>query len=90
MRKLIFSLLFLLLIFFLLYEPFNKNKQLIDFELNHVFFAHRGVPYLAENSDASFSESLRIGFTALETDIQITKDQKLIVFHDDNVKILYN
>ena len=88
MRKLILSLLFLLLTFVLLYVPSNKNKHLIDFEMNHVFFAHRGVPYLAENSDASFSESLRIGFTALETDIQITNDQKLIVFHDDNVKRL--
>jgi glycerophosphoryl diester phosphodiesterase len=88
MRKFILSLLFLIPIFFLLYLPSNKNNQFNNFEKNHVFFAHRGVPYLAENSDASFSESLRIGFTALETDIQITKDQKLIVFHDNNVKRL--
>ena len=92
MRKFVFLLFFLLLLIFLsvIYNLNNKDYQSSSYEREHLLFAHRGVPYLAENSDQSFSESRDIGFTALETDIHFTKDHKLIVFHDDNTKRLLN
>ena len=71
-----------------MYNLSNKDSRLLTYEREHILFAHRGVPYLAENSDQSFRESRDIGFTAIETDIQFTKDHKLIVFHDNNTKRL--
>ncbi len=50
-----------------------------------IVFAHRGhVDNNVENSNISFQKSIDLGYTAIETDISITKDGKLIIFHDDN------
>ena len=90
MRKFAFVLSILLLIILLsfIYNLNNRDYQSFPYEREHILFAHRGVPYLAENSDQSFSESRDLGFAALEADIQFTKDHKLIVFHDNNTKRL--
>ena len=85
---LVLSILLLIILLFFMYNLSNKDSRLLPYEREHILFAHRGVPYLAENSDQSFRESRDIGFTALETDIQFTKDHKLIVFHDNNTKRL--
>lgn len=50
-------------------------------------FAHRGASgYEIENTVPSFKKAIRMG-TGVETDIRITKDNKLICFHDPYVKI---
>jgi hypothetical protein len=90
MRKFLFyTFIIVLIIYFSSICNFNKKDfQSFYNEKKHLFFAHRGVPYLAENSVESFSEARNLGFSALETDIHFTKDNKLIVFHDDNTKRL--
>ncbi|NVJ62044.1 MAG: hypothetical protein HWE27_16760 [Gammaproteobacteria bacterium] len=45
--------------------------------------AHRGLSAFApENTQASFILAAQHGFTWVETDIRLTKDQKAMVFHD--------
>ena len=44
---------------------------------------HRGAPYhFPENTLASFQKALDLGANGLEFDICITKDKKLVLFHD--------
>ena len=47
------------------------------------YFAHRGAPWVEkENSIISFRRALELGCKGLEMDVQITKDKKLIIYHD--------
>ena len=53
-----------------------------------MLIAHRGVHNnkdIPENSIKSFKRAILKDY-AIEFDIQITKDNKLVIFHDDNVK----
>lgn len=63
-----------------------------DFVLNNgkpIVFAHRGMTnYFAENSLEGFNQSDKLGFTAIETDIRMTKDKRLLIFHDESCKRL--
>ena len=53
--------------------------------------AHRGGSFSgAENTMNSFEHAINMGFKVLETDIQTTKDNKLIVFHDLTLDRLTN
>ncbi len=48
--------------------------------------AHRGASgYAPENTLASFSRALELGATSVEFDVQQTKDQRLVVIHDDEL-----
>ncbi|MDD6711327.1 MAG: glycerophosphodiester phosphodiesterase family protein [Sharpea porci] len=54
------------------------------------FTAHRGVRKLApENTMAAFKLAGDYGFDYIETDIQVTKDKKLVLFHDNTLKRMY-
>ena len=47
------------------------------------YFAHRGAPWTEkENSIMSFCKAIELGCEGLELDVQITKDKKLIIYHD--------
>lgn len=47
------------------------------------YFAHRGAPWVEkENSIMSFCKAIELGCKGLEADVQITKDKKLIIYHD--------
>jgi len=47
------------------------------------YFAHRGAPWVEkENSIMSFCRAIELGCQGLEMDLQITKDKKLIIYHD--------
>ena len=51
-------------------------------------FAHRGYfdnEKLPENSMPAFRKALRYGYN-IELDVHLTKDNKLVVFHDNNLK----
>ncbi len=49
--------------------------------------AHRGASgYCPENTLASFSRALQMGATAIEFDVQQTKDGRLVVIHDFDLK----
>ena len=51
-------------------------------------FAHRGAPQLfTENSIESIQKAIDLGCDGIEVDIQITKDNKIILFHDDCIML---
>lgn len=56
--------------------------------MNTVIIAHRGASQLArqENTLEAFSLAIDIGADYVEFDVRQTKDEKLIVFHDNNIK----
>ncbi len=73
------TLIFLALLFFI---NLTAQEQV-------VFVGHRGVSYLApENTLASYELAWKLGAEAAECDIMLTKDKKVIVFHDKKGKRL--
>lgn len=60
----------------------------MDF-LKDTLIAHRGYhdikEGIPENSVAAFKRAIRYNYT-IELDVHLTKDQKLVVFHDNNLK----
>ena len=57
-------------------------------EFQNLIFAHRGVHNnidIPENSLLSFKKALKNNLN-IEIDVQLTKDNVLIVFHDNNFK----
>ena len=49
-------------------------------------YAHRGASnYCPENTMSAFFTALPMGANGIETDIQRTKDDRLVLFHDDTV-----
>lgn len=62
------------------HEPQKMNmKKSVNFELH----GHRGARGLApENTLASFEQAIEIGVDAIEMDVVITKDEKVLVSHE--------
>ncbi|MFX3636104.1 MAG: glycerophosphodiester phosphodiesterase [Candidatus Pristimantibacillus sp.] len=47
-------------------------------------YAHRGASgYCPENTMAAFTKSITLGATGIETDVQMTKDGRLVLIHDE-------
>ena len=78
----------LFVIFLILIFPGRKRKELQDSFLGF-FYAHRGFhdnnSEAPENSMAAFKKAVERGY-GIELDVQLTKDDKVVVFHDDNLK----
>ncbi len=56
-----------------------------------VNYAHRGACYyFPENTMSSFFAALSMGANGIETDIQRTRDDRLVLFHDDTVDRVTN
>lgn len=50
-------------------------------------YAHRGASsYAPENTMSAFRKSIELGANGIELDLQKTKDDKIVVFHDDFIK----
>ena len=75
----------------------KKNKEIIPI-IQRVYdkdkyrdllrrpFAHRGVHSLfPENSMPAFEDAIKLNL-GIELDIHLTKDEQIVVFHDDNLK----
>ena len=46
-------------------------------------YGHRGAPaHLPENTMPSFEEALRAGAHAVETDVRVSRDGEVVIFHD--------
>ena len=91
MKTIIKSILFIcaiiILITFVGFDKGEDNNH--DFSsTNKMLFAHRGLAEFAENSWQGFKQSQNLGFNSIECDVQFTKDNKLIIFHDKNAKRL--
>ena len=51
------------------------------------FIAHRGISSKApENTLASFKKSLIHGFNIIEFDVQLSKDNIPVIFHDESLE----
>ncbi len=72
---------------FLIFPAVRKHpdRKLME----NMYIAHRGLhslkPDTPENSMAAFREAIEAGI-AIETDIHITADNEVVVFHDDTLK----
>lgn len=66
----------------------NLQNEIKTASPKHVMiFAHRGMLYHnPEHSFAGYNENIKDGATIIEQDVHITKDNVLIVSHDDNLK----
>ena len=53
---------------------------------NIFYFAHRGAPWVQEeNTIGSFVEAINLGCEGIEMDVQLTKDNHIIIFHDYHI-----
>ena len=59
--------------------------------MNELKIAHRGLhnTLVPENSLGAFKEAIKNNYM-IELDIHLTKDNKIVVFHDDNLKRMTN
>ena len=79
-------LLLILVYLFLLYPGKARKGIFSDFEGKHI--AHRGLfnnEDVPENSLLAFHRAMEAGLP-IELDVQLTKDDRLVVFHDDNLE----
>ena len=90
MKLVLKSVLFICAVLLLIsFVKFGKKDNIHDTtSKNKMIFAHRGLPHLAENSWDSFEQSKVLGFKSIETDVQMSKDHKLLIFHDKNANRL--
>ncbi len=77
------SIVVLFLIYLFLIAPKNKKKMT---KFKNLYYAHRGLhnEERAENSMSAFKAAALGGF-GIELDIRLSKDGKLVVFHDDTL-----
>lgn len=83
----LFGLVSLLALILLLLMKPNKRRTNME-ALKNTYIAHRGFHNgkdIPENSIAAFENAINHGF-GIELDVQLTKDNKLVVFHDGNIK----
>ena len=61
-------------------ETFKKNKI---YNKNFFIYGHRGVPSVKqENTIPSFQKAIELNYDGIELDAQVTKDNKIIIYHD--------
>src|SRR3990170_685951 len=54
-------------------------------------FAHRGSRVLwPENTMVAFQGAIDLGYKYLETDLHVSRDRKVVIFHDDTLERLTN
>lgn len=79
----VIALLILILVYLYLLKPnTGRGEQLHPFE--ETYIAHRGLfcsENIPENSCAAFARAVKHGY-GIELDVRLTKDEKLVVFHD--------
>ena len=81
-------LLFLLLFLYLIFICPNLARRKMMEPFFHTEFAHRGLfsdaRAIPENSMKAFQEAVR-QHVGIELDVHLTKDEKVVVFHDDTL-----
>ena len=83
----------LLIIFCFMFWCGNRKKVYKHDWLYKSYIAHRGYfnneQGIVENTKTAFLKAIEKGYL-IETDISLTKDNQIIVYHDDNFKRLFN
>ncbi len=89
MKVLLIIILILLVLYLLLTAPRMTSRADRTPFMRNVFYAHRGLfdneSDAPENSLAAFKRAIDAGY-GMEMDVQLTKDDKLVVFHDATLK----
>ena len=89
MKVFLIVLIILLVLYLLLVAPRMINRADRTPFMGNVFYAHRGLfdneSEAPENSLAAFRKAVEAGY-GMEMDVQLTKDDKLVVFHDASLK----
>ena len=89
MKGLLVFILILGVIYLLLVAPRMRKRAKRAPFLQQVFYAHRGLfdneGDAPENSLAAFQKAVEAGY-GMEMDVQLTKDDKLVVFHDASLE----
>ncbi|MCX7794274.1 MAG: glycerophosphodiester phosphodiesterase [Thermodesulfovibrionales bacterium] len=68
----------------------NHKKGLIIDKQIFLKIGHRGAcAYEIENTIESFRKAIELGANAIEFDVRMTKDKKLVLSHDDSLKRVY-
>jgi len=83
----ILSALVLAAILYFVWGGPGRREANLQFPGNQslLLFAHRGLGnYFPENSMEGFEAALSSGFKAIETDIRLSADDTLVIFHDEN------
>jgi len=63
-----------------------NSETPFPFPQDFLIIAHRGASsYAPENTIAAFDLALQIGACHLELDVHLTRDDHLVVIHDDTV-----
>lgn len=82
-RYVFFAIAVSLVIIITIGGGFGSNKSEGFSNGTNLIFAHRGAAdVVVENSVEAFDRALDVGFSAIETDVNVTKDGKLVIFHD--------
>jgi glycerophosphoryl diester phosphodiesterase len=74
--------LYLIPVLFLIINCTSINKPNPPFKNNYAIHAHRGSSQYPENMMTAFQHAIVQGADVLEMDLQITKDDKIVVAHD--------
>lgn len=89
MKVLLIVIIILLVLYLFLIAPRMINRADRTPFMKHKFYAHRGLfdneSDAPENSLAAFKKAVDAGY-GIEMDVQLTKDNKLVVFHDATLK----
>ena len=89
MKILLILLFALAALYLVLVAPKMTNRVNRGPFMGNVFYAHRGLfnneSDAPENSLAAFGKAVDAGY-GMELDVQLTKDDKLVVFHDATLK----
>lgn len=82
----IFALLITIFLFIVLKNKTNDSKILSNFFENITLIGHRGNREKApENTYIALLRAVEDGINAIEIDVSLTKDEKLILLHDDTL-----
>ena len=86
---LLLFIIVLLILYLLLVSPKMIHRADRSSFLKNKFYAHRGLfdneSDAPENSLAAFQKAVEAGY-GMEMDVQLTKDDQLVVFHDATLK----
>ncbi|MGM9985922.1 MAG: glycerophosphodiester phosphodiesterase [Bacillaceae bacterium] len=77
---------FLLILTFFYLFSLQPTEQITNEKEKLSIFAHRGAKGThPENTISAFKEAIRVGADGVEFDVQLTKDNQLVVIHDEKL-----